>query len=125
MRDIEPDDYSLLEKVRDAFSETCRVLGFRQMEPSPLELLSTLEAKSGAGIREEIYHFTDKGGRDVGLRFDLTVGLTRFVASRRDLSMPLKLAAFSSMWRYDEPQHGRFRWFYQWDAEIFGAAGVE
>ncbi len=125
MRDIEPEEHSLLEKVRQAFSETSRIMGFRLMEPSPLEMLSTLEAKSGSGIRDEIYHFTDKGGRDVGLRFDLTVGLTRYVASRRDLTLPVKIGAFSSMWRYDEPQHGRYRWFFQWDAEVFGVKSVE
>jgi histidyl-tRNA synthetase len=87
MRDIEPDDYELLERVRVAFSETARTMGFRVMEPSPIEMLGTLEAKSGPGIREEIYHFVDKGSREVGLRFDLTVGLTRYVVPRRDLEI--------------------------------------
>lgn len=125
MRDIEPDNYSVVEKIRGVFVETCGLFGFKVMEPSPIEMLTTLEAKSGAGVRDEIYHFKDKGGREVGLRFDLTVGITRYVASQRGLQLPYKIGAFSDMWRYDEPQHGRYRWFYQWDAEIFGPSNVE
>ncbi len=95
------------------------------MEPAPIEHLSTLRAKSGSDIDKEIYAFKDKGGRDVGLRFDLTVGMTRYACSRRDLRPPVKLAALSGAWRYDEPQHARYRWFKQWDIEIFGPPSVE
>lgn len=77
LRDYPPEDYGPLERVRDAFVEEAKLHGFQMMEPSSLELLSTLEAKSGPGVRDEIYYFVDKGGREVGLRFDLTVGLTR------------------------------------------------
>ncbi|MGB9659408.1 MAG: histidine--tRNA ligase [Nitrososphaerales archaeon] len=125
MRDLEPEDFELLERIRSNFLEVTKIFGFKLMEPSPIELLSTLEAKSGPTISNEIYCFKDKAGRELGLRFDLTVGLTRFVASRRDLQLPIKLCSFSSMWRYDEPQFGRYRWFYQWDAEIFGSKSIE
>lgn len=125
MRDLEPNEFEMVEKIRDNFFEVVRLFNFKPMEPSPIELLSTLEAKSGPSIKDEIYCFKDKGGRDLGLRFDLTVGLTRFVASRRELHLPIKLCSFSSMWRYDEPQFARYRWFYQWDAEIFGIKSVE
>ncbi len=125
MRDLQPEDYEALERVRDSFIEVARIFGFRLMEPSPIELIQTLEAKSGPGVRNEVYFFQDKAGRDVGLRFDLTVGLTRYVVSNRGLPSPIKIGAFSGMWRYDEPQYGRYRWFYQWDAEIFGPKSVE
>jgi histidyl-tRNA synthetase len=125
MRDLQPEDYEALERVRDSFIEIARIFGFRLMEPSPIELIQTLEAKSGPGVRNEVYYFQDKAGRDVGLRFDLTVGLTRYVVSNRGLPSPIKIGAFSGMWRYDEPQYGRYRWFYQWDAEIFGPKSVE
>jgi histidyl-tRNA synthetase len=120
-----PDDYEALERVRSTFIDVAKVFDFRLMEPSPIEKLHTLEAKSGPGVREEVYHFKDKGGRDVGLRFDLTIGLTRYVSSDRGLPLPVKLGAFSSMWRYDEPQYGRYRWFYQWNVEIFGAKKID
>lgn len=125
LRDLNPDDYEMLEKIRFAFVETCRVFGFRLMEPSPIEAIETLEAKSGESIRQEIYCFRDKSDREIGLRFDLTIGITRWVTSRRDLSPPVKLGAFGGMWRYDEPQYGRYRWFYQWDAEVFGPSNVD
>ena len=120
LRDYAPELYERLEAVREAFVEVAELRGFQMMEPSSIELLQTLEAKSGPDVREEIYHFVDKGGREVGLRFDLTVGLTRYYCSDRSLPKDLRLAAFADVWRYDEPQRGRYRWFYQWDVEIFG-----
>ncbi len=125
IRDIGPDEHRLQERIRDAFYEVAGVYNFQMMAPAPIEHLSTLNVKSGQDIAGQIYAFKDKGGRDIGLRFDLTVGLTRYVSSRRDLKPPVKLACFGGAWRYEEPQHGRFRWFHQWDIEIFGAGGVE
>ena len=120
MRDLDPDTYEILEKIRFEFMYLSKLFGFKIMEPSPIETLGTLEAKSGQSIKDEIYYFKDKGNRDIGLRFDLTVGLTRYVSSQRGLPMPFRLGSFSGMWRYDEPQLGRYRWLYQWDVEIYG-----
>ena len=125
MRDLEAEEFANLSYVRDRFFETARLFNFQLTEPSPLEMLATLEAKGGAAISNEIYAFKDKGGRDVALRFDLTIGLTRLVASRRDLKMPVKLAAFAGVWRYDEPQAGRYRYFHQWDIEVYGPFNPE
>jgi histidyl-tRNA synthetase len=125
LRDISPDEAESSEIIRSAFVDTCRLFDYKLMEPSSLELLQTLEAKSGPGIRDEIYYFKDKSDRDLGLRFDLTVGITRYVASKRELSPPVRLGAFSSVWRYDEPQYGKYRWFYQWDAELFGPSNPD
>jgi histidyl-tRNA synthetase len=88
-------------------------------------MLATLEAKAGPSISNDIYSFTDKGERNIALRFDLTVGLTRFVTSRRDLKLPVKIAAFAGVWRYDEPQAARYRYFHQWDIEIYGSFSLE
>jgi len=123
--DVEPERYSLQSKVRGAFEEICSIYNFQAMEPASLEHLSILRAKSGEDIDKEIYSFKDKGGRDIGLRFDLTVGITRYVCSRKDLRLPAKLAAFGGIWRYDEPQYGRYRWSHQWDLEIFGPPSTE
>jgi histidyl-tRNA synthetase len=106
----------LYEKIR----EVVRTYGFQMVEPATIENLETLEAKSGPAIRNEIYWFKDKNGRNLGLRFDLTVGLARMVASRSDLPEPIKFATIGGNWRYDEPQFGRYRYFTQWDVEIFG-----
>ena len=95
------------------------------MDPSPIELLSTLETKSGPAIRDEIYFFKDKGDREVALRFDFTIGLTRYAASQKSMKLPAKISAFGGVFRYDEPQKGRYRYFHQWDLEIYGKATLE
>ena len=125
MRDIQFEESKYIELMRQKFIDAAKRFNFNFMEPSPLELLSTLEAKSGPSISNETYSFTDKGGRTIGLRFDLTVGLSRFVSQRRELKMPTKLASFGGVWRYDEPQFGRYRYFHQWDVEIFGSFSNE
>lgn len=125
MKDLQYEELKNISFIRDKFVETSEIFDFNQMEPSTLELLSTLEAKSGPSIIEETYSFIDKGGRDIALRFDLTIGLSRFVSTRRDLKLPLKLSSFGGVWRYDEPQLGRYRYFHQWDIEIFGSADVD
>ena len=90
-----------------------------------MEAVETLEEKSGPGIRDEIYHFKDKGDREIGLRFDLTVGLTRYACFDRAAPLPIRLGSFGGVFRYDEPQHGRYRWFYQWDVETYGSGHPE
>src|SRR6185369_4809634 len=125
MRDLQNDELGNISYIRDKFVDTAEIFDFKQIEPSTLELLSTLEAKSGPSIIDETYSFTDKGGRNIALRFDLTIGLSRYVTMRRDLKLPVKLSSFGGGWRYDEPQLGRYRYFHQWDIEIFGSAEVE
>lgn len=125
MRDLQDEELGNISFIREKFQETVEIFDFNQVEPSTLELQSTLEAKSGPSIIEETYSFTDKGGRNIALRFDLTIGLSRFVSMRRDLKLPAKLSSFGGVWRYDEPQLGRYRYFHQWDIEIFGSAEVD
>jgi histidyl-tRNA synthetase len=119
MRDLSYEDTLYLEYIRTKFYETISYYNFKIIEPSPLELLATLEAKSGESIINEIYNFKDKGGRDIALRYDLTIGMTRFAVAKRDLRIPIKLANFGGVFRYDEPQAGRYRYFHQWDIEIY------
>jgi histidyl-tRNA synthetase len=119
MRDLSYEETFYLEYIRTKFYETVSYYNFQIIEPSPIELLSTLEAKSGESIINEIYNFKDKGGRDIALRYDLTIGITRFAVSKRELRIPIKLANFGGVFRYDEPQAGRYRYFHQWDIEIY------
>jgi len=125
MRDIESDEASKIEYIRQKFIETSNLFGFQFMEPSPIELLSVIETKSGPSIKNEIYYFKDKGDRDVALRFDFTIGLTRYIVSQKSMKLPAKLSAFGGVWRYDEPQKGRYRFFHQWDVEIYGQPNLE
>ena len=125
MKDFDRDEMEKIEFVRQKFLETAKIFGFNLMEPSPIELLSVLEAKSGPSIKDEIYQFKDKGDREVALRFDFTVGLTRYAASQKTLKLPAKFSSFGGVWRYDEPQKGRYRFFHQWNIETFGNLNVE
>ncbi len=125
MRDIEPKDYAAIEYARQKFIETSNLFGFQFMEPSPIELVSVIETKSGPSIKNEIYYFKDKGDREVALRFDFTIGLTRYAVSQKSMRLPAKLSTFGGVWRYDEPQKGRYRFFHQWDIEIYGEPNTE
>jgi histidyl-tRNA synthetase len=122
MKDIEPEEMAKRLWISDKIRDVLRNYGFQLLEPSPVETLETLEAKSGPGIRDEIYWFKDKADRNLGLRFDLTVGMTRMIANRFDLPEPIKIGSIGGVWRYDEPQFARYRYFTQWDAEIYGVA---
>ena len=125
MRDIEPKESSTIEYIRQKFIETSNLFGFQFMEPSPIELVSVIETKSGPSIRNEIYYFTDKGDREVALRFDFTIGITRYAVSQKSMKLPAKFSTFGGVWRYDEPQKGRYRFFHQWDIEIYGEPNIE
>ncbi|OLB92309.1 MAG: histidine--tRNA ligase [Thaumarchaeota archaeon 13_1_40CM_38_12] len=125
MRDIEPKESSTIEYIRQKFIETSNLFGFQFMEPSPIELVSVIETKSGPSIRNEIYYFTDKGDREVALRFDFTIGITRYAVSQKSMKLPAKFSTFGGVWRYDEPQKGRYRFFHQWDVEIYGEPNIE
>ena len=125
MKDFEGEENASIEHIRAHFKKLSNLYGFSFMDPSPIELLSTLETKSGPGIRDEIYYFKDKGDREVALRFDFTMGLTRYAASQKSMKLPAKISAFGGVFRYDEPQKGRYRYFHQWDIEVYGKASLE
>lgn len=125
MKDFEAIENSNIEHVRNHFKKLSNLYGFSFMEPSVLESLSTLETKSGPAIRDEIYYFKDKGDREVALRFDFTMGLTRYATAQKSMKLPAKISAFGGVFRYDEPQKGRYRYFHQWDVEIYGRKTLE
>jgi len=125
MKDFDGIENANIEHIRYHFKELSNLYGYSFMDPSPIELLSTLETKSGPGIRDEIYYFKDKGDREVALRFDFTMGFTRYIASQKSMKLPAKLSGFGGVFRYDEPQKGRYRYFHQWDVEVYGKPSIE
>ena len=125
MKDFEEKENANIEHIRYHFKQLSSLYGFSFMDPSPIELLSVLETKSGPAIKDEIYYFKDKADREVALRFDFTVGLTRYVASQKSMKLPAKISSFGGVFRYDEPQKGRYRYFHQWDVEIYGKPNLE
>jgi len=124
MKDFDDDELFKIDYVKQKFTETAKLFGYRFMDPSPIELFSVLETKSGPAIKDDIYYFRDKHDREVGLRFDFTMGLTRWVVSQKSLKLPAKLASFGGVFRYDEPQKARYRFFHQWNIEIFGKSSL-
>jgi len=125
MKDFEESENANIEHIRYHFKQLSNLYGFSFMDPSPIELLSVLETKSGPAIRDEIYYFKDKGDREVALRYDFTVGLTRYAAAQKSMKLPAKISSFGGVFRYDEPQKGRYRYFDQWDIEIYGKPTLE
>ncbi|MDC0883997.1 histidine--tRNA ligase [Nitrosopumilus sp.] len=125
MKDFTKSETENIEHIRSQFKQLTNLYGFLFMDPSPIELLSTLETKSGPAIRDEIYYFKDKGDREIALRFDFTMGLTRYATSQKSMKLPAKISSFGGVFRYDEPQKGRYRYFHQWDLEIYGKSNLE
>ncbi|HDD46464.1 MAG TPA: histidine--tRNA ligase [Candidatus Aenigmarchaeota archaeon] len=123
-RDIAPEEMEKILYIVDKIKEMCKLYGFLPLETPALESFELLAKKSGAGIKDEIYYFRDKGGRELGLRFDLTTSLARFVANNPNLIKPFKRYQIGRVWRYDNPQKGRYREFWQADMDIVGSKSM-
>jgi len=124
-RDFLPWDMIKRRLVIETIRSVFELYGYDEIETPAFEFLDVLTAKCGPEVKEQIYAFKDKAGRDLGLRFDLTVPLARVMASHPDLPKPFKRYCISRVWRYEEPQSGRFREFWQADADIVGSAKMD
>lgn len=123
-RDVLPAQMFVRQHVMDTLRGIFEMHGFAPLETPALEYLSTLEGKYGDDERL-IYKFEDHGGRQVGMRYDLTVPLARVVGMHlNELTFPWKRYQISPVWRGDNPQFGRYREFYQCDVDIVGAASM-
>ncbi len=124
--DYFPEEKAAMNKITDSFRETSKRYGFREVESPAIESLKLLTKKSGEEIKQQIFTLTKKGNEELGLRFDLTVPLTRmFIEKQKVLPKPVKWSYFTRMWRYEAPQAGRLREFYQYGVEIFGSSKPE
>ena len=125
-RDFYPDEQAARRQVFDSVRETARAYGFDEVAAPSLETLGLYEVKSGEEIVEETYSFEDKGGRNVTMTPELTPSLVRmYVAREQEMSKPVRWFALPKLWRYEQPQSGRLREFYQPNFDIFGADDVE
>jgi histidyl-tRNA synthetase len=120
MRDFLPDEMQRREWAIDTIKSAYRRFGFVPMETPALETVEVLEKKCGEEIKGQLFRVD--GGR-LALRFDLTVPLAR-VASSNTFRKPFKRYCIAPVWRREEPQKGRFREFYQADADIIGCVSV-
>ena len=119
-RDLLPADVRKKDFVINTIKKVFVSYGFEPIETPALEYASTLLGKSGSETEKLIYKFEDRGEREVGLRYDLTVPLARFMGTYPDLSLPFKRYQIQPVWRAEKPQVGRFREFFQCDADIVG-----
>ena len=109
---------NLLEKVETIFRSYC----FVPIDTPALEYTEILLGKGGGETEKQIYRFTDNGGRDVALRFDLTVPFARFLAEHRaELNFPFKRYHIAKVWRGENTQRGRYREFTQCDFDTVGS----
>jgi len=121
-RDFAPDEMARRRLALEKMRETALRFGFREIQMPTFEELELFTKKSGPGIVNELYAFKDKGGRDIALRPEMTAQVMRFyVSDLSSLPKPLKLFYFGPCFRYENPQSGRFREFFQFGAEIAGA----
>lgn len=107
----------LMEKLEEVF----RLYGFVPIDTPVLEYSEILLRKSNGETEKQVYRFQDNGGRDIALRFDLTVPFARFVAEHKEeLAMPFKRYHMAKVWRGEKPQAGRYREFIQCDFDTVG-----
>ena len=123
-RDFLPPQKILRQQVIDTIRNVFEVFGFQPLETPALEYASILEGKYGEEGEKLIYKFKDRGGRQVALRYDLTIPLSRVIAMYPTLPKPFKCYQISPVWRADKPQRGRFREFWQCDADIVGSESL-
>ncbi len=120
-REIYPEDQAVRRRIFSLFVDVARSFGFEEVEAPSVEPLELFRIKSGEEILSQTWSFRDKGGREVALIPELTPSIARMVARRRDLPRPLKWFSIAKMWRYEEPQAGRLREFWQFNADVFGS----
>ena len=120
MRDLMGPEIQVRNYLMATAVEIFEQYGYEPLDSPVMELWETLSAKGGEEVEAETFKFTDKGEREVGLRFDLTVPLARIVATNPHLPKPFKRYAVGKAWRYDRPQAGRYREFEQADVDVVG-----
>ena len=126
MDDLFPKEFAVREWLVNVLAGEARKFGFLQVSSPALESLKLLTAKSGDEVKDQIFVTEKKGSEELGLRFDLTVPMTRmFVAKQKELQKPVKWFAIAPMWRYEAPQKGRAREFMQLSVELFGSPNPE
>ncbi len=120
--DFLPEDMEIRDKVFSSLRSTASSYGYKEISTPAFEPLSLLTKKEGDEIKEQIFTLEKRSKEEFGLRFDLTVPITRvFLEKQKSITKPVKWFALDRMWRYEQPQKGRLREFYQLSVELFGA----
>lgn len=125
-RDFFPEDKRLQKYMFNKLRQAVESYGYEEYDAPILEPLELYLAKSGEEIvNEQTYNFTDRGGREVVIRPEMTPTVSRMVASKRqELGYPLRWYSLPNLWRYERPQRGRLREHWQLNVDMFGVAGT-
>ena len=125
-RDFLPDEMEKRRQVENILREVAEKWGYGEIKTPTFEHIELFTLKSGEGILDEIYNFKDKGDREIALRPELTAPVIRmYVEGLQRSPKPLKFYYFDNCFRYERPQKGRFREFFQFGIEIIGSARPE
>ena len=125
-RDYFPEDKRLQNYIFNIWRKTVESFGYEEYGAPLLEPLDIYLAKSGQELAgEQTYAFQDRGGRMVAIRPEMTPSISRMVAARRqEMPMPARLYSIANFMRYERPQRGREREFWQLNADLFGVDGA-
>ncbi|MGH9458437.1 MAG: histidine--tRNA ligase [Thermoanaerobaculia bacterium] len=124
-RDFYPDEMARREQIFEAWTEVARRYGFELYDGPPLEALELYIEKSGPEIVGQLFNFTDKGGRDVALRPEMTPTLVRMLGARiKGMPRPVRWASMPQLFRYEKQQRGRLREHFQLNMDIVGEESV-
>lgn len=126
-REFYPEDMVLRQWLYNLIRETSESFGYQEYDGPFLETLDLYAAKSGEElVKEQSFVFEDRGGNQITLRPELTPSLARMIAQRQnELAFPLRWWSFGPFWRYEKPQKGRTREFFQWNADLIGTDSVQ
>lgn len=126
-RDFYPEDMRLQKWMFAKLREVVERFGYEEYNAPLLEPLELYAAKTGEEIvNEQTYTFEDRGGRKVAVRPEMTPSVSRMVAAKRqELAYPVRLYNIGNRWRYERPQRGRVREFWQLDVDMFGETGID
>jgi len=122
MRDLLPEDAATMTYIGDTARKVARLYGYKEIITPVVESYELLAAKAGDEVRSRMFAFKDLGGREVALRPEFTASVARLVATTlRNEPKPFRIFCTGSTYRYDEPQRGRYREFWQSDYELIGS----
>ncbi len=126
-RDFYPADQFIQTYIFDVWRKVAQKYGYLEYNASILEETDLYRAKTGEEIvNEQTYSFTDRGGRDVTIRPEMTPTVARMVAQKRkELAFPLRWFSIPNLFRYERPQRGRLREHWQLNCDIFGVDSIE
>jgi histidyl-tRNA synthetase len=126
-RDFYPEQMAARIWLYNTMRAVAESFGYQEYEAPILESLELYAAKSGEElVKEQSYVFTDRGGSEITLRPELTPSLARMIAQKQnELNFPVRWWSFGPFWRYERPQKGRTREFFQWNVDLLGVSSPE